>query len=366
MHKDQKQNCYLSVTMKKFIKLMLYIIGIIVLLFVGFILYITLSDYRPDKIETLFSVDEVNQLSPVKQDTFELISWNIGYAGLGAEMDFFYDGGKKVRPTKEFARKYLDGIKNFIRSRDFDYWLFQEVDVNSKRSYGMNEVEEIEALFANYPNAFTINYKVPFVPVPVTEPMGKVKGGMMTLSRHTPSEVTRFAYPLIASWPNRLFLLDRCFILSRTKLASGKDLVVMNTHNSAYVYDSTLRDKEFQIIKDKMLEEFGKGNYVIAGGDWNANPIHFKPFGDYNGHVFVESEVKMNPVLMPDNWQWAFDATAPTNRNNNKAFVKGENGTTCLDYFIVSPNVEILKTQTIDLNFENSDHNPVYLKVRLK
>lgn len=344
---------------------MVWIVVIIILLFGGFILYITLSDYKPDRVISLVSDPELSQTLPIKQDTFELISWNIGYAGLGAEMDFFYDGGKKVRPSKELGRKYLDGIKHFIRSHNIDYWLLQEIDVNSKRSHGMNEVEEIEALLPNYQNAFVINYKVPFVPVPVTEPMGKVKGGMMTFSRFAPSEVTRYAYPLIASWPNRLFLLDRCFILSRTKLASGNDLVVLNTHNSAYVYDSTLRDKEFQIIKDKMLEEFAKGNYVVAGGDWNANPIHFKPFGEYNGHVFVESEVKMSPVLLPTDWQWAFDATAPTNRNNNKAFVKGENGTTCLDYFIVSPNVEILKTETFDLNFENSDHNPVYLKIRL-
>lgn len=345
---------------------MVWIIVILVLVFGAFILYITLSDYKPDKVISLNSVSELSQLTPVTQDTFELISWNIGYAGLGAEMDFFYDGGKKVRPTKELGRKYLDGIKDFLGSREIDYWLFQEIDVNSKRSHGMNEVEEIEALFPSFNSAFTLNYKVPFVPVPVTEPMGKVKGGMMTLSRFAPSESTRYAYPLIASWPNRLFLLDRCFILSRTKLASGKDLVVLNTHNSAYVYDSVLRDKEFQIIKNKMLEEYDKGNFVVAGGDWNANPIYFKPKDNYNGHRFVTSEVKMDPTVFPANWQWGFDASAPTNRNNDKAFVKGVNGTTCLDFFITSPNVEILKVETIDLNFENSDHNPVYLKIKMK
>jgi endonuclease/exonuclease/phosphatase family metal-dependent hydrolase len=352
--------------MKKVIKSMVWIIVIFLLAFGGFVLYITLADYKPDNVISLVSVSETSQATPVKHDTFELVSWNIGYAGLGAEMDFFYDGGKKVRPTKEMGRKYLDGIKKFIGDQDIDYWLFQEIDVKSKRSHGMNEVEEIESLFPKYHNAFTINYLVPFVPVPLTEPMGHVKGGMMTSSRFLPIEVTRYAYPLIASWPNRLFLLDRCFILSRTKLASGKDLVVLNTHNSAYVYDSTLRDKEFQIIKDKMLEEYAKGNFVVAGGDWNANPVYFEPKDNFNGHRFVKSEVQMNPALFPENWQWAFDASAPTNRNNNKAFEKGENGTTCLDYFIVSPNVEILNLETIDLNFENSDHNPVYLKIRVK
>lgn len=345
---------------------MAWIILILILFFGVFILYITLTDYLPEKTETLVPVNEKAVLSPATQDTFELISWNIGYAGLGAEMDFFYDGGKKVRPSKELGRKYLDGIKSFIADRDPDFWIFHEIDVNSKRSHEMNEVEEIEALHPGYHNAFTVNYKVPFVPVPVFEPMGKVKGGMMTMSKFTPYEVTRYAYPLIASWPNRLFLLDRCFILNSIPLDGGKQLIVINTHNSAYVYDSVLRDKELQIIKDKMLEEYAKGNFVIAGGDWNANPVYFEPKDNYDGHLFVASEVKMNPALMPAEWQWAFDATAPTNRQNYQAFVKGENGTTCLDYFIVSPNVEILKTKTIDLNFEDSDHNPVYTKIRLK
>ncbi|RLD34293.1 MAG: endonuclease/exonuclease/phosphatase family protein, partial [Bacteroidetes bacterium] len=172
--------------------------------------------------------------------------------------------------------------------------------------------------------------------------------------------------PLIAAWPDKLFLLDRCFILTRFPLASGKDFVVMNTHNSAYVYDSALRIKELNIIKEKMLEEYAKGNFVVAGGDWNANPPHFMPSGNYNGHRFVPSQVKMNDNTFPEDWTWAYDASAPTNRQNYQAFVKGENGTTILDYFILSPNIELLQVQTIDLNFENSDHNPVFMKIALK
>jgi endonuclease/exonuclease/phosphatase family metal-dependent hydrolase len=292
--------------------------------------------------------------------------WNIGYAGLGAEMDFFYDEGKQVRPSKELSRKYLDGIKSFIKSQQkIDFWLFQEVDVKARRSHYKNEVEEILSSVPGYHDIFTINYKVPFVPVPVYEPMGYVKGGMLTLSSLLPNMAERHAYPLIASWPDKLFLLDRCFILTRFKLDNGKDLFILNTHNSAYVYDSVLRLKELQIIKDKMLEEYSKGNYVIAGGDWNANPPYFSPVDGFNGQKFEPSKVLMKPDLLPSEWTWAFDPSAPTNRKNYKPFVKGENETTYLDYYIVSPNIEIIKTKTIDLNFENSDHNPVYLQVRL-
>lgn len=349
--------------MKTVLKLLFWIVVLIVLLFVSFLLYITLTDFKPDKIEKLVENPNVN---PISQDTFNLMIWNIGYAGLGGEMDFFYDDGKQVRPSKELSRKYLDGIKSFITNqKQIDFWLFQEVDIEARRSYYKNEVEEIRHAEPDFHDVFTINYQVPFVPVPVYEPMGYVKGGMLSLSVPEPSVAERHAYPLIASWPNKLFLLDRCFILMRFPLDDGKDLVVLNTHNSAYVYDSVLRLKELQIIKDKMLEEFDKGNYVISGGDWNANPPYFQPTNNFNGQVFEPSVVKMNPDLLPENWTWAFDPSAPTNRKNYKPFVKGENETTYLDYFVVSPNVDVLQIKTIDLNFENSDHNPVYLQVRL-
>ena len=354
-----------KIKMKKFLKVIMWIIILIVLIFTGFLLFITIVDYSPGQVETL--TDPKQDVPLLQPDTFNLVSWNIGYAGLGSEMDFFYDNGEKVRPTKEMGRKYLDGIKQFISSTDsIDFWLFQEVDFKSKRSHYFDELDEIVALKPESNYVFAKNYDVPFVPVPVYEPLGYVKGGMITFSEFPFAEATRYAYPLIASWPNKLFLLDRCFILTRFPLKNGKELVVLNTHNSAYVYDSALRIKELNIIKQKMLEEYEKGNYVVAGGDWNANPPNFKPDGDYNGHRFVPSEVIMNDDTFPVDWVWAYDASAPTNRQNYKSFVKGENGTTILDYFIVSPNVELLQATSIDLAFENSDHNPVFVKIALK
>ena len=115
-----------------------------------------------------------------------------------------------------------------------------------------------------------------------------------------------------------------------------------------------------------MLADYDKGNFVIAGGDWNQNPPGYQPGGNYNGHKFFKSEVQMNPDFMPAGWNWAYDNSAPTNRQNYQAYIKGENGTTCLDYYLTSPNVEILETRVIDLEFVNSDHNPVFLKIRLK
>lgn len=338
----------------------------LILAFIGFVTYITITDYRPDDLEELEISGPEGDVYVLQQDTFSLITWNIGYAGLGAEMDFFYEDGKQVRPTKKMSRKYLNNIKSFIGEQDsVDFFLLQEIDVNARRSHHSNEVKEITELLENNHAVFAKNYHCQFIPIPLYEPMGYVKGGMLSFSQFPITQAQRYAYPLIADWPNKLFLLDRCFILTRFPLANGKDLVILNTHNSYFVTNKALRDKELKILTDKMQLEYLKGNFVIAGGDWNANPPNIKPEGDFNGHVFFKSEVQMENNSIPKGWKWAYDLSAPTNRQNYKSFVKGENPTTIFDYFVLSPNIELLMSKNVDLNFQDSDHNPSYIKLRL-
>ncbi len=352
--------------LKKLIKILLLTIIAAIVLFALFVSYITYTDYQPEKIEVIVQKGEYN-IEELDRDTFSIMNWNIGYAGLGAEMDFFYDGGTKVRPTKDLNKMYLDNILKFIVATDsVDFWLIQEADMNSKRSYFENQVDRIVEIHKGSYGVFAKNYQCKYVPVPISDPLGYVEAGLMTFSDFPPQEAVRHAYPLIASWPNKLFLLDRCFLVNRYPLKNGNDLVVVNTHNSAYVYDSVLRIKELMIIREVVLNEYKKGNYVVVGGDWNQIPPSYSPAGNYNGHNYKPSIVKMNDDFMPKDWVWAYDDSAPTNRSNYKSFVRGENTTTCLDYYLVSPNVEVVDVEVVDLLFAWSDHNPIYLKVRLK
>lgn len=352
--------------MKTFFLYLLKGVLVLILAFAGFIAYITITDYRPDDIEGLEVINNVDKTDLNSGDTLSFLTWNLGYAGLGAEMNFFYDGGEEVRPTKVMQRKYLDGIKSFLSKQDsVDFFLLQEIDQRARRSHVVNEVDEIMNMMDGYEGVFAKNYHCQFVPIPVYEPLGYVKGGMLTYSAFHINQAVRYAYPLIAPWPDKLFLLDRCFIQTRYKLNNGKDLVVLNTHNSAYITDSLKRIKELEIIKNRMLEEYSLGNYVIAGGDWNANPPGFNPEGDFGGYKLFHSKVKMKNNTLPSDWKWAFGTNVPTNRQNYQAFKKSENPTTVIDYFVVSPNIQVLQVENIDLGFENSDHQPCYVKLML-
>ena len=64
----------------------------------------------------------------------------------------------------------------------------------------------------------------------------------------------------------------------------------------------------------------------------------------------------------------AYDLTVPTCRLLNQPYDPSDTENTqyyAIDGFLVSPNVEVSAVKTLDLGFENSDHNPVLLTVSL-
>ena len=55
------------------------------------------------------------------------------------------DGGKKSLPdSKEVVEKYFKGIKDSIGTHPADILFAQEIDINSKRTFKINEVEALK------------------------------------------------------------------------------------------------------------------------------------------------------------------------------------------------------------------------------
>ncbi|MFH0757196.1 MAG: endonuclease/exonuclease/phosphatase family protein, partial [Bacteroidota bacterium] len=238
--------------MKSLRNVIIWTLGSILVLVVvmtgGFFLLSILTEYQPDPIETV----EVAGAPTVKVDSttiFSIITWNIGYGGLGKEMDFFYDGGKRVRPGKSYFDQSVSGIGNFLREHDsVDFILLQEVDRNSKRSYYMDEGDWLKTTLPGFSISYATNYDCWFVPVPVTDPMGRVKSGIASCSRFFPDEVKRYGFDKHVPWPGRLFYMKRCFMASRYSLPDGNQLILVNIHNSAYDTGGMLRKREMEMI----------------------------------------------------------------------------------------------------------------------
>jgi len=343
----------------KFIKALLWLIIALVLAFAVLLLTATLSDYKPDE-QTLLGEDHEAARLKVSNE-YNVMIWNIGYCGLDEGMDFFYDGGKLVRPENEQVLKNLDAVKGFISKQDsVDFILLQEVDIQSRRSYYTNQQDSLRNLKPDFASFSATNYKVFFVPLPIKKPMGKVYSGLFSLNRYSPEKAVRYDFPGQYAWPVSLFMLDRCFLVTRFPLENGSELVVINTHNSAYD-NGSLKKLEMDYFRAFVLEEYENGNYVVAGGDWNQSPPGFE--GEFDHHVFdSENFSKINDDFLPSGWKWVWDPAIPTNRRVGTVYIRGESPTALIDYFLVSPNIKDLNIKCIDLDFQNSDHQPVILK----
>jgi len=349
----------------KWLKLLIILVSAIIGLVGLLLLLATLTDYKPEKPEKAEMEGNASDIQ-TKDSVFTILSWNIGYFGLGKDCDFFYDGGRMSRPSKESYRKYsAEALEYLKQTGRVDFCFFQEVDVKSRRSYYDDQVAMLREIFPLMESSSALNYLVSFVPVPLRNPMGKVKSGLVSFSSYHTMENTRYTFPGSYDWPVRLFMLDRCYLLSRLALPGGKDLVLINTHNEAFD-DGSQRNREIAVLKEVMLKEYEKGNFVITGGDWNLNPVGELPGTFSTGDIWKKIKPAIEADFFPDGWKWVFDPEIPTNRDVDQIYKRGKTPTTIIDFFVVSPNISVEKVKTEDLGFEWSDHQPIRMEFKLK
>lgn len=361
------------------LRTVILIVGALSLVAVLYILLVlihgTLTDYQPEMVESL-PEHQTAEVDLITSDELSFVSWNVGFGGLGKESEFFYDAngsqlfseGKMVQATKKMVEKNNRGIIEYISQNKADFFLLQEVDLSSKRSYYFNQFEALAEARPNFDAHFATNYKVGRVPIPVMEPWhvyGKTDSGLATYSRFKASSADRYQLPGTFGWPTRLFQLDRCIAIHRYPTDKAGDLVVMNIHHSAYDEGGVIKKQQMAFLKDLLIAEYAKGNYVIVGGDWNQCPPGF-PFDHFMpGQTQGYTQINIPADYLPQDWTWAFDPNTPTNRKTHSSYTPGKTFVALIDFYLVSPNVEVLEVSGVDQGFDFSDHQPVKMRVRL-
>lgn len=352
--------------MKKYIKIGIGILVGILFIVAGLLLFLVITEYRPNETETIETKGKAEKILS-KEKEISILTYNIGYGALSEEEDFFMDGGKQVQPdSKEVIIKNIEGIKEQLKNHNTDVVFLQEVDVDSKRSYHVNEVKE---LWNSYGGTlgYATNFRCAFIPYP-WPPVGKVDGGIVTLNKFEVESAERIAFPSSFSWPVSMCQLKRCLLVERTPIeGTDKEMVFVNLHLEAY--DSGEGKKiQSEILTTLLKEEYTKGNYVVAGGDFNQ----YFSCADMEKYPVINTEhfqaLEFPEEYLGDQWQMVMDDTYPTSRLLNEPYDPDSSETQyyMLDGFIVSPNVEITSLKTIDYDFKYTDHNPVRITVKLK
>lgn len=348
--------------MWKLLKIAFFIICIPLLYVFGMIAYAYFTQYKPNKIEIIY---ENKNAKAIEQRAFTMLNWNIGYAGLGKESDFFYDGGKMVHVPEQLVIKNIEGIKEELYKQNVDFYTIQEIDRYAKRSVYTDQFRMLYEILPQHFHFFATNYKVNFVPVPYTNPMGKVYAGLGFFSRFEPIKVYRYQFDGKFEFPTYLFMLNRCMIVSEFLLKNGKKLIVINAHFSAYDESGKVKNAEMQDFK-KIIQAYEKnGNYVIVGADWNQFPPGFQPNKFIKNAKNADRTSIISNDFLPPSWSWKYDTTVATNRQLLTSFDKKNTNTCIIDFYLRSKNIQVDNVITHDLQFEFSDHQPTLLKMIL-
>ncbi|MCC8088536.1 MAG: endonuclease/exonuclease/phosphatase family protein [Rikenellaceae bacterium] len=323
------------------------------------VIFISINQYQPQRHEII----QIGQGAEGLSDTLRILTWNIGYAGLGADMDFFYEGGRDVRSSYKRSVENLSEITALLKNSDADIILLQEVDIHSKRSYYINQFDIISDIMTDYNLYFAFNFRVPFIPIPLRNPIGRVESGIAVLSKLAPELVMRHSLPQPDfKFPESYFELKRCVLSCTYKLKDGEFFTVYNIHNSAFEDDSQ-RMREVRYIIDS-IALYGTPLFLI-GGDWNQNPPGYVQSDEEKNNKYFRPGL-LSPEFITQNINLYYDSGAPTARYLYEPYSVASTAVTLIDFFMVSGHFECLDVRTMDLGFENSDHNPVVITVARK
>lgn len=324
--------------------------------------YLTIREYRPKAVEAVETGNGTDSLDI--GDSFTILTYNTGYAGLSKDEDFFMDGGTKVQPeSKELVENNLKGITSILEKQDADIYFLQEVDRDSKRSYHIDEQEYYEDALG-LTGMFACNFKCDYVPYPLP-PIGKVKSGLVTMTSLEVTDASRIALPESFSWPVKTCNLKRCMLETRVPLeGTDKELVLINFHLEAYDSGEG-KIAQSRMLAEKLEAEYEKGNYVIAGGDFNQTFEGMDKYPIHNKDNWVPGIVGTEDI--PDGFSFAVSDNVPTCRLLNGPYSGNyeDSQVYVLDGFIVSDNIKVNQVENINTDFEYTDHQPVRMEGKL-
>ena len=209
------------------------------------------------------SVDKTDSLDPT---SLKVMTWNIRF-GAG-RIPWKYDScGDRVLLTEDEVDNNLDNIVDFINEELPDIIILQEVDVLSKRTSYVDQVQYIlDNTHFNY-GAYASMWQAQFIP---NDGLGMVDVGNAILSRWEIENAERIQLPLRSDQSSieQYFYLRRNILKTKINININSSFYVVGTHTTAFATDDTKQkhiDKFFDVLSS--IEEDA---IFISGGDLNA------------------------------------------------------------------------------------------------
>jgi len=239
--------------------------------------FIILLIYSCEPLATGFDETEDAQYFYAKTitvvpDTFSVIrvmTWNIRF-GAG-RIPWFGDAcGDRAILTEDEVYSSLQAIVNKINIVKPDVLFLQEVDLNSKRSAYIDQLQWIlDRTYFNYAVSGA-QWEAQFIP---SDGLGRMDEENVILSRWKISDAQRIQLQLRNDQDNltRYFYERCCMVTGRIEIPSIDNLYAVNIHASAFATDDT-KQKHIKQFQDELNSINSVGGWFVAGGDMNTIP----------------------------------------------------------------------------------------------
>lgn len=297
---------------------------------------------------------------------YNILTYDIGYGARMKNFSSYLDGGNDIKASsEENVLANICGITDVINRSGADFILLQEVDIDSTRSYGVDELSLINKFLYGYYYAEAKMAESMFIPYPILNPQGVKNTSMVTYSNAAMSENVRRSLPMSDDVFN-MTDYDKCYTLSRIPLANERELVIYNVHLSTYVNSEDIYLAQIDTIFKDMQKEYLRGNYVICGGDFGRNLKNDSSTSN------IEWAKDFPQWKLPAGFSIGTQASQANNVDHNTRrsahtpYDPATSFTASTDGFIVSDNIRVNFYSNANWKYEYSDHDPVIMQFFLK
>ena len=306
------------------------------------------SSYPREKYAEVLEYKRSDTTDTNSDRAFSVVTYNIGYlSGL--------TNNQAIDRKKQLFDKNIETAITALKSFKPDLIGFQEIDLDSKRSFNVNQVNKIAEALNFAQSAIAINWDknyLPFPYFPVSAHFGRILSGQAVLSRYPIESHERIVLEKITNKPffYKAFYIDRLAQITKIDI-KGRSLILINVHLEAF--DVSTRQKQTESLQ-KLLSKYVDDYPVLLIGDFNSTLTN-----DENSQPTINLLLK-NPSLKSAVPKEQLTDEKSTTFPSDKPIAK-------LDYIFYTPKtIEVLEWRIISEAQQASDHLPLMMKFRFR
>ncbi|MFC1480807.1 endonuclease/exonuclease/phosphatase family protein [Candidatus Neomarinimicrobiota bacterium] len=294
-----------------------------------------------DELIIYYEADPIVEVT-TPPENLRILTWNVKYAGGG--LNFFYDCyDKRVLMTKTEVLENLGRLADKIIQLDPDIILIQEIEIGSKRSAYVDQMQYLLNETALNYGVYSSLWKAQYIP---SDGLGRMDMGNAILSKFELTDAERIAFELRTDQDalTQYFYLRRNIVRATAHVGSG--LEVINTHTSAYSQDGS-KEKQLIVFKDLLDQINADSLNFVAGGDLNTIPPNADKKNNFSDSICEDED------FVGDDYREETDWLRPLYRDYYPAIDTLVYATDEAAYFTHTVNSADDQTRKLDYLFTN-------------